>query len=88
MASSDDIKNAIEGVAYVVNLLKTEMEDHKVIIQEMSNHLMVSNIAHARNARANDISWKLNANSNQLNAIHASNDKRQNQENAIEILTP
>ena len=83
MASSDDIKNSLDNIAAKISDLSTDLQNTKIVIQDISNHLIVANIAHSRNSRANDISWKLKANSQQIEAIKNSNEVIQKQQNAI-----
>jgi len=87
MASSDDIKNSLDDIASKIDTLSTDLGNTKTVLQDISNHLMVSNIAHSRNARANDISWKLSANSQQVTKLQEKNEDSQLEKNAI-IVNP
>jgi len=87
MASSDDIKNSLDNIADKIEDLSDDLQNTYTVLNQISSHLIVSNISHARNARANDILWKLNANTQQLNTIKNSNESIQSQQNAVETLT-
>ncbi len=84
MASSDDIKNSLDNIADKLSDLSTDLQNTKTVLDDISNHLIVSNMAHARNARASDILWKLQANSTQLQSIKTSNDNMKAGQNAVQ----
>lgn len=69
MASSDDIKNALVDIKDALEDLKDETINIKNVLVDTNKHLTISNMAHSRNARANDISWKLSASDSQISSI-------------------
>jgi len=69
MASSDDIKNALVDIKTALVDIKDEQVNLVEAFEISNKMLTLLNASFARNARANDLNWKISANQNQIDSI-------------------
>lgn len=69
MATSNELLNSFNGIKSEIEDLKDAVIDSNTHLLNITKMLTLLNASSARNARANDIHWKLNANQAQLDKI-------------------
>lgn len=72
-----DIKDEIENLKDAVILSNTHLEN-------INKMLTLLNMAQARNARANDLNWKLQATTEQMNILKNNQQNLQEEESSIQ----
>ena len=87
MATSNQLLTAFTDI-------KDEIEDLKDAVVISNNHLehivkmlTMLNMSSARNARANDLSWKLSATTEQMNILKNNTQNLQEEESNVQPLT-
>ena len=87
MATSNELLNSF-------NAIKSEIEDLKDAVIDSNTHLLnitqmltMLNMSSARNARANDLSWKLSATTEQMNILKNQQNNLQNEEASIQPIS-
>ena len=69
MATSDQLLTSLNDIKDEIENLKDAVIDSNTHLLNITKMLTLLNASSARNARANDIHWKLNANQAQLDKI-------------------
>ena len=69
MATSDQLLTAFTDIKDEIEDLKDAVIDSNTHLENITKMLTVLNMAQARNARANDLNWKLSATTEQMNTL-------------------
>ena len=69
MATSDQLLTAFSDIKDEIEVLKDAVIDSNTHLENITKMLTVLNMAQARNARANDLNWKLSATTEQMNIL-------------------
>ena len=80
MATSDDLLNSFDSIKNEIELLKDAVIDSNNHLLNITKMLTMLNMSSARNARANDLSWKLNATNEQMNVLKSNQVNLQQEE--------
>ena len=77
MATSNQLLTAFNDIKDGIEALKDAVIDSNNHLENITKMLTVLNMAQARNARANDLNWKLSATTEQMNIL-------KNQQNTLQ----
>ena len=77
MATSNELLTAFTDIKDEIESLKDAIIDSNSHLENITKMLTVLNMAQARNARANDLNWKLQATTEQMNIL-------KNQQNTLQ----
>jgi len=69
MATSNQLLTAFTDIKDEIENLKDAVIDSNTHLENITKMLTVLNMAQARNARANDLNWKLSATTEQMNVL-------------------
>ena len=69
MATSNQLLTAFTDIKDEIEDLKDAVIDSNTHLENITKMLTVLNMAQARNARANDLNWKLSATTEQMNVL-------------------
>tara|TARA_R100000773_G_C4161035_1_gene78830 strand:- start:94 stop:357 length:264 start_codon:yes stop_codon:yes gene_type:complete len=69
MATSNQLLTAFTDIKDEIENLKDAVIDSNTHLENITKMLTVLNMAQARNARANDLNWKLQATTEQMNIL-------------------
>ena len=69
MATSNQLLTAFTDIKDEIEDLKDAVIDSNTHLENITKMLTVLNMAQARNARANDLNWKLQATTEQMNTL-------------------
>lgn len=69
MATSNQLLTAFTDIKDEIEDLKDAVIDSNTHLENITKMLTVLNMAQARNARANDLNWKLQATTEQMNIL-------------------
>jgi len=69
MATSDQLLTAFTDIKDEIEDLKDSVIDSNTHLENITKMLTMLNMSAARNARANDLNWKLTATNDQLNTL-------------------
>tara|TARA_B100000424_G_C22625014_1_gene346968 strand:- start:300 stop:569 length:270 start_codon:yes stop_codon:yes gene_type:complete len=69
MATSDQLLTAFTDIKDQIEDLKDAVVDSNTHLENITKMLTMLNMSSARNARANDLNWKLSATNDQLNTL-------------------
>jgi uncharacterized phage infection (PIP) family protein YhgE len=69
MATSNQLLTAFTEIKDEIENLKDAVIDSNTHLENITKMLTVLNMAQARNARANDLNWKLSATTEQMNVL-------------------
>jgi hypothetical protein len=81
MATSNQLLTAFTDIKDGIEDLKDAVIDSNTHLENITKMLTVLNMAQARNARANDLNWKLSATTEQMNILK-NNQKNLQEEDA------
>ena len=81
MATSNQLLTAFTDIKDEIEDLKDAIIDSNTHLENITKMLTVLNMAQARNARANDLNWKLQATTEQMNILK-NNEQNLQQEDA------
>ncbi len=87
MATSDALLNAFGDIRIEIELLKDAIIDSNTHLENITKMLTVLNMAQARNARANDLNWKLQATTEQMNILKNNQNTLQEEESSIQPIS-
>lgn len=83
MATSDDLLNSFNNIQSELSILNEKIEVSNEHLLNICKMLTMLNMSSARNARANDLSWKLSATTEQMAIIQNSQTSQEEQEGSI-----
>jgi len=86
MATSDQLLTAFNDIKDEIENLKDAVIDSNTHLLNITKMLTMLNMSSARNARANDISWKLSATNDQLNTLKQNQVNIQTEEGNIQTV--
>lgn len=69
MATSNQLLTAFTDIKDEIEDLKDAVIDSNTHLENITKMLTMLNMSSARNARANDLNWKLSATNDQLNTL-------------------
>ena len=69
MATSNQLLTAFTDIKDEIEDLKDAIVDSNTHLENITKMLTVLNMSQARNARANDLNWKLHATTEQMNIL-------------------
>lgn len=69
MATSNQLLTAFTDIKDEIENLKVAIVDSNTHLENITKMLTMLNMSSARNARANDLNWKLTATNDQLNTL-------------------
>ena len=87
MATSDQLLNAFGDIRIEIELLKDSIITSNGHLENITKMLTLLNMAQARNARANDLNWKLNATTEQLSILKNNEKNLQEEESNIKPIS-
>lgn len=87
MATSNQLLNAFEDIKDEIEDLKDAVIDSNTHLENITKMLTVLNMAQARNARANDLNWKLQATTEQMNILKNNQQNLQEEDANIQPLS-
>lgn len=86
MATSNELLASLDAIGDEIESLKNAVIDSNTHLLNITKMLTLLNASSARNARANDIHWKLNANQTQLDKIAEISTQTRSEDEAIQKL--
>ena len=87
MATSDQLLEAFGDIRIELELLKDAVIDSNSHLENITKMFTVLNMAQARNARANDLNWKLQATTEQMNILKNNQENLQEEDANIQPLS-
>ena len=87
MATSDQLLEAFGDIRIELELLKDAVIDSNSHLENITKMFTVLNMAQARNARANDLNWKLQATTEQMNILKNNQQNLQEEDANIQPLS-
>tara|TARA_B100002019_G_C21270863_1_gene602191 strand:+ start:724 stop:987 length:264 start_codon:yes stop_codon:yes gene_type:complete len=87
MATSNQLLTAFTDIKDEIEDLKDAVIDSNTHLENITKMLTVLNMAQARNARANDLNWKLHATTEQMNILKNNQQDLQEEEANIQPLS-
>lgn len=87
MATSNQLLTAFTDIKDEIEDLKDAIIDSNTHLENITKMLTVLNMAQARNARANDLNWKLQATTEQMNILKNNQNTLQEEEANIQPLS-
>lgn len=87
MATSNQLLTAFEDIKNEIENLKDAVIDSNTHLENITKMLTVLNMAQARNARANDLNWKLQATTEQMNILKNNQQNLQEEDANIQPLS-
>lgn len=87
MATSNQLLTAFTDIKDEIEDLKDAVIDSNTHLENITKMLTVLNMAQARNARANDLNWKLQATTEQMNILKNNQNTLQEEEANIQPLS-
>jgi hypothetical protein len=87
MATSNQLLTAFTDIKDEIENLKDAIEDSNTHLEHIVKMLTMLNMSSARNARANDLSWKLSATNDQLNVLKSKQVNIQTEEANIQPIS-
>ena len=87
MATSNQLLTAFTDIKDEIENLKDAVIDSNTHLENITKMLTVLNMAQARNARANDLNWKLSATTEQMNILKNNQKNLQEEEARVEPLS-
>lgn len=87
MATSNQLLTAFEDIKDEIENLKDAVIDSNTHLENITKMLTVLNMAQARNARANDLNWKLQATTEQMNILKNNQQNLQEEDANIQPLS-
>ena len=87
MATSNQLLTAFTDIKDEIENLKDAVIDSNTHLENITKMLTVLNMAQARNARANDLNWKLQATTEQMNILKNNQQNLQEEEANIQPLS-
>ena len=87
MATSDQLLTAFTDIKDEIEDLKDAVIDSNTHLENITKMLTVLNMAQARNARANDLNWKLSATTEQMNILKNNQNTLQEEEANIQPIS-
>tara|TARA_A100001035_G_C27760802_1_gene491076 strand:+ start:722 stop:991 length:270 start_codon:yes stop_codon:yes gene_type:complete len=84
MATSNQLLTAFTDIKDEIEDLKDAVIDSNTHLENITKMLTVLNMAQARNARANDLNWKLKATTEQMNILKNNQQNLQEEEANIQ----
>ncbi len=84
MATSNQLLTAFTDIKDEIEDLKDAVIDSNTHLENITKMLTVLNMAQARNARANDLNWKLQATTEQMNILKNNQQNLQEEEANIQ----
>ena len=86
MATSNQLLTAFTDIKDEIEDLKDAVIDSNTHLENINKMLTLLNMAQARNARANDLNWKLSATTDQLNVLKQNQVNIQTEESNIQVV--
>lgn len=86
MATSNQLLTAFTDIKDEIENLKDAVIDSNTHLENINKMLTLLNMAQARNARANDLNWKLSATTDQLNVLKQNQVNIQTEESNIQVV--
>jgi hypothetical protein len=83
MASSDDLLNSFNNIQAELSILNQKVEVGNEHLLNICKMLTMLNMSSARNARANDLSWKLSATTEQMAIIQNNQTSQEEEEGSL-----
>ncbi len=87
MATSNQLLTAFTDIKDEIEDLKDAVIDSNTHLESICKMLTVLNMAQARNARANDLNWKLQATTEQMNTLKNNQNTLQQEEANIQPIS-
>tara|TARA_B100000424_G_scaffold262703_1_gene249098 strand:+ start:595 stop:858 length:264 start_codon:yes stop_codon:yes gene_type:complete len=87
MATSDQLLEAFGDIRIELELLKDAVIDSNTHLLNITKMLTMLNMSSARNARANDLNWKLSATTEQMNTINQNQNSLQQEDSSIQPIS-
>lgn len=87
MATSNQLLTAFTDIKDEIEDLKDAVIDSNTHLENITKMLTVLNMAQARNARANDLNWKLQATTEQMNILKNNQQNLQEEDANIQPLS-
>ena len=87
MATSDQLLEAFGDIRIELELLKDAIIDSNTHLLNITKMLTMLNMSSARNARANDLNWKLSATTEQMNTINQNQNSLQQEDSSIQPIS-
>lgn len=87
MASSNQLLTAFTDIKDEIEDLKDAVIDSNTHLENIVKMLTVLNMAQARNARANDLNWKLQATTEQMNILKNNQQNLQEEDSNIQPIS-
>lgn len=87
MATSNQLLTAFEDIKDEIENLKDAVIDSNTHLLNITKMLTVLNMSQARNARANDLNWKLQATTEQMNILKNNQQNLQEEDANIQPLS-
>ena len=87
MATSNQLLTAFTDIKDEIETLKDAVIDSNSHLENITKMLTVLNMAQARNARANDLNWKLQATTEQMNILKNNQQNLQEEDANIQPLS-
>ena len=87
MATSNQLLTAFTDIKDEIEDLKDAVIDSNTHLENITKMLTLLNMAQARNARANDLNWKLSATTEQMNILKNNQNTLQEEEANIQPLS-
>lgn len=87
MATSNQLLTAFTDIKDEIEDLKDAIIDSNTHLENITKMLTVLNMAQARNARANDLNWKLQATTEQMNILKTNQNTLQEEDANIQPIS-
>jgi len=87
MATSDQLLTALTDIKDEIENLKDAVINSNTHLENITKMFTVLNMAQARNARANDLNWKLSATTDQMNTLKNNQNTLQEEEANIQPIS-
>ena len=87
MATSNQLLEAFGDIRIEIELLRDAVIDSNTHLENITKMITLLNMSSARNARANDLNWKLSATTSQMDTIKQNQTNLQNEDASIQPIT-